>query len=418
MGTAHDQPDQSSGEPVSEPMRYAHPYYTSIPLQERPALPLYGRRALDWSDERLGPIPAPRGDAVMRLADVIGAAGAAEIAQQGAIRFHAVGDTGRHGGNHDDQEHVAARMAEDYHPDGGGGNPAFFLHLGDIIYGPGKERMYRDELYRPYMRYPGKILAVPGNHDGEVFNETDPEPLQAFLDNFCQPTPTVPAVSQAVGILREMVAQPGVYWRLDTPVVDIIGLYSNILEGPGALGGQGSEGQTDSSQRDWLRRTLTTIRGEREAADTKALVFAVHHPPFSHGGHHNSAQMLADIDTVCEQAGVYYDAVLSGHSHNYQRFTRRMTVQGEPREAPFVVAGCGGHGLSPVHERHDAKDDLHDRDRDGGDSDHTLEQSGAEYGYLLVTVSRTRLTIDMWRAGSHHHPFDTVTLDLQTHQLR
>src|SRR5215831_17987860 len=128
MGMETDQLSPAPNTPQAEPLRYAHPYYTSTPPDKRPKSPTFGRRALDWSNAQLGPIPAPHGDAVMRLADVIGAVGAAEIAQQGAILFHAVGDTGRHGGNHDDQEQVAARMAQDFHPDGGGENPAFFLH--------------------------------------------------------------------------------------------------------------------------------------------------------------------------------------------------------------------------------------------------------------------------------------------------
>jgi hypothetical protein len=33
--------------------------------------------------------------------------------------------------------------------------------------------------------------------------------------------------------------QPGVYWLLDAPFVRIIGLYSNCLENPGYLEGDG-----------------------------------------------------------------------------------------------------------------------------------------------------------------------------------
>ena len=32
--------------------------------------------------------------------------------------------------------------------------------------------------------------------------------------------------------------------------------------------------------------------------------------------------MLAQIDAICEETGVWPHAVLSGHAHNYQRFTR------------------------------------------------------------------------------------------------
>src|SRR5262249_8486043 len=148
--------------------------------------------------------------------------------------------------------------------------------------GQDKVARYRDEFFRPYMRYPGKIIAIPGNHDGETFPTSDREPLQAFIENFCAPQPFVPPLAAKVGIVREMVAQPGVYWRLDAPFVDIIGLYSNVLEGPGALEGQGD----DATQKQWLLDTLGAILKERrDGRPAKALIIAVHHPPFSGGGH-------------------------------------------------------------------------------------------------------------------------------------
>src|SRR5206468_2051249 len=111
---------------------------------------------------------------------IIGAAGTEEIETLGAIRFHAVGDTGRtKSGNQ--QEDVADDMTLDFHPDGGGQNPAFFLNLGDVIYDTNKDNSYRDQFYRPYKNYPGKIIAIGGNHDGEIYPGTDPVPLRAFL---------------------------------------------------------------------------------------------------------------------------------------------------------------------------------------------------------------------------------------------
>jgi calcineurin-like phosphoesterase family protein len=341
----------------------------------------------------------------MTLDDVIGAAGAAEIASIGAIRFHAVGDTGRPGHN-DQQQAVADDMTLDYQPAAAGNNPAFFLHLGDVIYGPNKDQMYRDEFYRPYMHYPGKIIAIPGNHDGEVFAASDRESLQAYLANFCAANPAVPAAAQQVGILRQMVAQPGAYWWLNAPFVDLIGLYSNVLEGPGALVGQGG----DTSQKDWLVKTLREIAATRKSSGaSKALIIATHHPPFSSSGHSGSPQMLADIDDTCNTAGIIYDAVLSGHAHNYQRYTRRVNFNGVAREIPFVVAGGGGHGAQAVKDAYGQPD-----------GDHTYESALGDYGYVLVTVSTTLLKIDMWQVSTaaSNRPFDSVTVNLQTHQER
>jgi hypothetical protein len=49
--------------------------------------------------------------------------------------------------------------------------------------------------------------------------------------------------------------------------------------------------------------------------------------------------MANDIDAVCARVGVWPDAVLSGHAHLYQRFTRSLNG----RQIPYVVAGSGGH---------------------------------------------------------------------------
>src|ERR1700730_15478788 len=54
-----------------------------------------------------------------------------------------------------------------------------------------------------------------------------------------------------------------------------------------------------------------------------------------HGG---STGLQQDLDTCCQEAGLWPDAVLSGHAHLYQRFTRMIHA----RETPYVVSGSGG----------------------------------------------------------------------------
>ena len=51
--------------------------------------------------------------------------------------------------------------------------------------------------------------------------------------------------------------------------------------------------------------------------------------------------MLADIDAVSRRTGVWPHAVLSGHAHNYQRYTRTV----ESMQIPYVVAGTGGANI-------------------------------------------------------------------------
>jgi 3',5'-cyclic AMP phosphodiesterase CpdA len=105
-----------------------------------------------------------------------------------------------------------------------------------------------------------------------------PPSLNAFLANFCATATTVPPQAANSGIYRETMTQPGVYWMLDAPFVRIIGLYSNRLENPGFLEGDGGQ---DTSQLDWLEATLKSIAANKSK---KALVIATHHPPYQRGG--------------------------------------------------------------------------------------------------------------------------------------
>jgi Calcineurin-like phosphoesterase len=295
--------------------RYAHPFYLPSPPEARQ--PINGHSCMtDWSKNHLGPVPKVAGDGVMDLADIIGAAGVNEIQQLREIRLHALGDSGV--GHAEDAEKVADDMATDYKPGAGSLNPAFLFHLGDVIYGPSKQEHYGERFYRPYRHYPGKIIAMPGNHDGETKSAADKPSLNAFRANFCARSATVPEQAAGSGIYRETMIQPGVYWLLDAPFVRIIGLYSNCLENPGYLEGDGG---ADTSQLHWLRTKLKSIAGKK---DNKALVMATHHPPYSQAGHAGSREMSQSIDAICHAAGIFPDAFLSGHAHNYQRYTRRI----------------------------------------------------------------------------------------------
>ena len=385
------------------PLRFAHPFFTSTPPTQRKTIPaVHAARMSDWISQKLGPIPKPTREPVMDLADIIGATAITDIEKSGLIRIHASGDTSRPGGSAS-QEEIVLEMTKDYHADVAANNPAFFLHLGDVIYGHDKETLYRDEFYRPYKDYPGKILAIAGNHDGEIFAKTDPTPLKAFLETFCAKSATVLPVADEVRIFRETMTQPGVYWLLNCPFLQIIGLYSNIAEGPGHL--EGANG--DKSQSTWLAKALQSIAKERNAGKRRALVIAVHHPPYSNGGHSGSPDMLNNIDAACQQAKVMPDAFISGHAHNNQRHTRRTSVQGQALEIPFIVAGCGGHNDSSV----EAATGQHT-------GDHTFDRSRKGFGYLVVSASSSQLSIQMVGVPKDgDRPFDTVTVSLATNKL-
>jgi hypothetical protein len=377
--------------------RYAHPFF--LPAQPTDRVPLKGQKSMtEWSKTQLGPVPQTEGDGTIDLEKIIGAQGVQEIKQLGEIRFHAVGDSGS--GNADDAEKVADDMATDYKPDAAALNPAFLFHLGDVVYGPDKDNHYGERFYRPYRHYPGKIIAIAGNHDGEAKNAADTPSLKAFRANFCAATATIPQQASGSGIYRETMTQPGVYWLLDTPFLRIIGLYSNLLENPGYLEGNGG---TDKSQLKWLTTTLTSIANNKVK---KALMIATHHPPYSQSGHSGSTEMSQSIDAACNAAGVIPDAFLSGHAHNYQRYTRRIGG----KQVPYIVAGTGGMPPQPVT----------DATGQPADASHetTYDAALSSFGYLYVSASPHRLKFEFWRLGNAHtDPFDPFTIDLATHLL-
>ena len=384
----------------SEPLRFAHPFFTTTPPAARPVT-RHGRRMTDHIQGTLYPIPKPTRDPVMTLADIIGSQGAQQIEQTGKVTFHAVGDTGR--GKDSPQGEVAEAMARDFdvaHPEQ---SPAFFFHLGDVIYGIHKDQSYRPEFYEPYQHYPGKIIAIPGNHDREEFPDTDPKTARAFVANFCAPDAKVPGI--AGSIFRETVTQPGIFWLLDAPFVDIIGLDSNGAENPGFISGS----VPGTLQKKWLAATLKTIAKSRKKGPRKGLIIATHHPPYSAAGHSGSAEMLADVDDACTQAGVMPDLFLSAHAHNYQRYTRTLTLGGRTLQIPFIVAGMGG--------KNDQAIPAATGQRDG---DHTFVASKKGYGYLLIEASARTLavkTIGVDVESRARTTVDSVTVTLDTNTV-
>jgi hypothetical protein len=378
--------------PQAAARRFAHPFFDSRPPAERPAVNGH-RRMSDWSKSQLGPVPKPINGGRFSLADIIGPESVREIETLGELRFHTLGDSGV---NHAvDAERVAEYMATDYHPDAGGLNPAFLFHLGDVVYGPDKAGHYGERFYRPYRHYPGKIIGIPGNHDGEAKVPADEPSLSAFRANFCAVSAVVPVQASGSGIFRETMIQPGVYWTLDCPFARIIGLYSNRLENPGFLEGDGG---SDASQLQWLHDTLTAIK----AMPSKPLLMATHHPPFSTGGHSGSAEMLQSIDNICNDVNVLPDLFLSAHAHSYQFYTRRM----HGRQVPFIVVGTGG--MPPQNVPTATGEPF----ENSGDT--TYDSALAALGCLFVTISSRQIKTEFWQLDQKS-AFDTQVVDLASH---
>jgi predicted phosphodiesterase len=391
-------------------LRFAHPFFTTTPRELSAGIEGVGTGLAQYPSKALllEKIPDPIREPIMTLDDIIGAQGTQEIVARGSITFHAVGDTG----SPDTMTEIVSNvMTNDYDISDPAGAPAFLFHLGDVIYYDNTARGYLQQFYTPYKHYPGKIIAIPGNHDGEMIkfdqpgqaSTGQPYSLQAFEANFCMPAPGVPAAAGT--IYREMVSQPAVYWYLNAPLVDIVALYSNVADGPGFIADDNVIGQ---SQKIWLLKTLETIAAAR-TNERKALIIAVHHPPFSGGGHSPSVAMLKDIDDCCTQAKIMPDAVISGHSHNYQRFTRYVSFSGTNMQIPYFVCGCSGHGVQSVAHATGVMD-----------GDHTFESSLEGYGFLTITVDKARITIkftEVEKDGTSQ-PYDKlIVVDLASNQI-
>jgi calcineurin-like phosphoesterase family protein len=359
-------------------------------------------------------IPPRRMNAApLNLSDFVSSDVIDAIGSQGKIVFHSVGDTGAAKVSRSQTPAVAieqeARVADAMSADienGGNLAPAFFFHLGDVIYNFGEAQYYYDQFYEPFREYDRPIFAIPGNHDGMVFGQGSSAPqvptLDAFLTNFCAAAPG--PSPDAGNLVRSVMTQPGVYFTLDAPYVSIIGLYSNVLEGPGVISSQGGHFPIGDDQLTFLQDELSRLKPQRDKGQ-RAVLIAVHHPPLSADARHaGSIGIEKDLDKACKSADLWPDAVLSGHAHLYQRFTR---VAGG-KQTPYIVSGSGGFAATkPQGTVPPAPYKV---------GDHTLEIDPiVEFGYLTVTTDAQTLSFSFKTATvAGVTERDAVTVNLKT----
>ena len=286
------------------------------------------------------------------------------------MTFHMVGDTGSlHGSNF--QRIVADEMMRQYQEahtleD----KPQFLYHLGDVVYTYGEAANYYPQFFAPYRDYPGPVFAIAGNHDGDINPAGMPyKSLDAFMKVFCDVESRPVLFSGDVN--RKSMIQPNVYWTLETPLANIIGLYGNVTK----------FGMITEQQRDWFIRELKNARLQGPG---KALIVCVHHAPYSADANHGSSSVIIEfLEKAFTETGILPDIVFSGHVHNYQRFSRHYANGSIVR---FIVAGAGGY------------DDLHNLVMQGDKNfvaDSTLiEQVRLEqfcdnrHGFLKITIEK------------------------------
>jgi hypothetical protein len=322
-----------------------------------------------------------------------------------------VGDTGDYRGRQ--QDFVAEMMTQDAENLADDKKPAFFYHLGDVIYFAGDINKYGDNFYETYTNYPAFIVSIPGNHDCQPDDPQDgpvdpaKHPLDGWVQNFMSKNPSQRG-SLKTNSARTQMNLPNVYWTFTTPFATIIGLFSNVGE---------TQGEIHQDQIDWFE-------GELTAADPKlALIVTVHHPPFSGDTEHSgSSAVYKVLSDSFEATGRYAHLVLSGHVHNYQRFTTTVKGPHGSLEIACVVAGAGGYtNPGKLHKI----DGAYPKAPLQLGSGLTLEQyDQVNFGFLRLEISKaeivgTYLSAPYSVGGSPAAKVvESFAVDLKTHTVR
>ena len=340
------------------------------------------------------PLPAPTGASPFRLdLDAIVPDAVAAARKAGGMAFHMVGDTG---GVKDPNPQllVAAGLEHDAGVAGKFGAPAFFYHLGDVVYFDGQAQEYVPQFYDPYAHYPLPIMGIPGNHDGDVFDDgtrTNPLPsLATFVRNFCAATPGThsPDAGEAS---RTAMIQPNVYWTLNTPFATIIGLYTNVPEG----------GVVEDDQVAWFVGEL------KAAPKDRALIVALHHPVYSLDTYHSGSKPMGTLlANSFASAGRSADMVFTAHVHNYQRFT--IADADGNGVTPYFVAGQGGyHNLHKVAKVNGQP--LITPYAVPGQAGVTLNSYYDDrFGFLRLEVSPEEIAVSTYTVPRPQEPWDQV----------
>jgi len=342
--------------------------------------PVQGAHASQIPSYPFQPLPTPNGPAPYRfdLSQLLSSSDVQQITNAGVLVLHAVGDTGDYRGQQ--QDFVAQMMTQDAESLPANQKPAFYYHLGDVIYFAGDIDKYGDNFYETYKNYPSFIVSIPGNHDCQpddpADGPVDPNkfPLDGWIQNFMSKTPTQPG-SFKTGAARTQMDLPNVYWTFTTPFATILGLFSNVGE---------NEGEIHQDQIDWFQ-------GELKAAEAnKALIVTVHHPPFSGDTQHSGSTAVYQVLSASFQAVKRYpNLILSGHVHNYQRFTQIVAGPNGQIQLPYVVAGAGGYtNLGTLHTINGAPPPSPLQLGSGL----TLEKyDQTNFGFLRLEISKTQI---------------------------
>ena len=175
--------------------RYAHPFYLPSPPEAQPQ-PYDG-----LEQNHLGPVPKVAGDGVMDLADIIGADGVNRnpaawgnsLTRARRQRRRSCGGCRKGRRRYGDRLQAGRGLAQP-----------------GVSVSPRRRHLWSEQagalrrtLLPAVSPHPGKIIAIPGNHDGETKSAADKPSLNAFRANFCARSATVPEQAAGSGIYRQ-----------------------------------------------------------------------------------------------------------------------------------------------------------------------------------------------------------------------
>jgi hypothetical protein len=228
------------------------------------------------------------------------------------------------------------------------------LTLGDAAYPEGTAEDF-EECYEPtWGRFKGHTKPVPGNH------EYDTRGAEGYFDYF----------GKAAGDPDEG------YYSYNLGKWHIVALNSNCEEVPGGC-------EASSPQGRWLEADLA-------ANEDKSCTLAyMHHPRFSSGEKHGNTHHVKPLWEALYEAEA--DVVLSGHEHNYERFTPQNPSGREDPERgirQFVVGTGGGKGTYPILDPI-ANSEVHNDDTYGV---LRLRLRPKGYGWRFIPVEGARFT--------------------------
>ena len=221
--------------------------------------------------------------------------------------------------------------------------PDFMIINGDIAYPAGRPKDFRRGFFEPYSGLGLPIWAAPGNHEyysrnqGEIFHEI-----------FC--TDHRRHEWSDAGLRFE--PQPGTYWELKQPqdgqqqTQPPLTVLAVDTGKKGDLDGRRNHPE-DSEQHRWLE-------GRLQAAEKQKLsAIVLFHIPALVRQTHDDGTHLSRLHQIIA-ASPAVKLVLTGHIHNYQRYSATTFGDYLAKEhgataaapPPFIVCGAGGAYMS------------------------------------------------------------------------